>query len=176
MVSRGRIDIHRKLRTHESQRRNRNEASPGSRCTGRPRRARLGRHRIGRANALTLCVNPGGNVKAAANCKQNETEFKVVSEADFNALEARVDTLEGQVSTLEALLAGVSRANDTLLFSGMNLQVVDGSGLTNNPGSGLGNVIIGYNLDDTRTGTHNLVIGDGHTYTRSGVVSVSTTT
>jgi hypothetical protein len=46
------------------------------------------------ANVLTLCINnASGSVKASATCKPGETAFKVVSEADFNALEARVDTL-----------------------------------------------------------------------------------
>jgi hypothetical protein len=132
------------------------------------------------ANVLTLCITAGGKVVSAPTCKSNETEFKVVSAADFDALDARVTTLEGQVSTLqgkvsalETLLAGVTRANDTLRFSAMNLQVVNGSGLTGTK-NGLGNIIIGYNTNffQPRTGSHNLVIGDLHTYTgNSGVVT-----
>ncbi len=127
------------------------------------------------ADVLTLCISSGGNVKATATCKPSETEWKVVTEEAFTALAARVTTLEGKVTALETLLAGVSRPNaDTLLLTGMNLQVVNGSGLTTDSENRLGNVIIGYNTDngDTKTGSHNLVIGDRHTYTSSsGVVS-----
>jgi hypothetical protein len=127
------------------------------------------------AEVLTLCIKSGGSIRAAGNCSAQETAFKVVSQADFNALEARVATLEGKVNELEALLAGVSRPDaSTLLLSGMNLRVVNGSGSTEGSENGLGNVIIGYNRDrgDVKTGSHNLVIGDFHTYTNaSGIVS-----
>ena len=156
------------------------------------------------ADTLTLCINPGGNVKSDTACKASETQFTAVSATAFAALQAqvtalqgKVTTLEGRVSTLEtqntaqqtaidsfaALLAGVSRTSgpDTLLLTGMNLQVVNGSGFTDNGQfpfvnheNGLGNLIIGYNRanGDTRTGSHNLVIGDDHSY--SGTVSVVT--
>jgi hypothetical protein len=81
--------------------------------------------------------------------------------------------LEARVAELEALLAGVTRTNNTLQFTGMNLQVVNGQGSTETTNS-LGNVIVGYNRNgsDTRTGSHMLVIGDYHTYTKhSGIVS-----
>jgi hypothetical protein len=144
------------------------------------------------ANVLTLCITPGGAVKAAATCKTGETQFKVVSEADFSALQSQVEALQTQVDALEdqqaaidalqtsvdgftALLAGASRPDaDTLLLSGMNLQVVNGSGATDGSANSLGNIIIGYNANfgDTQTGSHNLVIGDRHTYTStSGVVA-----
>lgn len=140
----------------------------------------------GTGSALTLCVKADGTVKATAPCKQNETELKVVSEADFSTelatVEAKFDAklaiAESRVAVLEALLDGVTRANDTLLLDGMNLQVVNGSGTTDDSENSLGNVIIGYNTDtsldgaDTRTGSHNLVIGNDHTYSNtSGVVS-----
>lgn len=48
------------------------------------------------------------------------------------------------------------------------MHIRDGSGTTDGPVNGLGNLIIGYNevFEDTgtRTGSHNLVIGMGHTY------------
>lgn len=59
------------------------------------------------------------------------------------ALSARVASLEGQVGALQATLAGVTRAGSTLVFSGMNLQVLSGSGATDGAVNGLGNVIIG---------------------------------
>ena len=126
------------------------------------------------ADVLALCIDPGGNVTSAATCKKNDTPFTAVSAAQVGALEARVTDLEGKVSALEALVAGVTREEDTLLFSGMNLQVTNGAGSTDSA-NGLGNVILGYNAadpSDLRTGSHDLVVGDNHTYTSfAGVVS-----
>jgi len=63
-----------------------------------------------------------------------------------------------------------------ITFTGVNLQLLDGSGKTyNSSPNGLGNFIIGYDTATTsqtspsvKTGSHNLVIGDGHTYSASG--------
>ncbi len=73
---------------------------------------------------------------------------------------------------------GTVGGEDTLTFSGMNVRIVNGTGSTDGPGNGEGNLIVGYNADlvtpgdETRTGSHNLVVGDDHTYTmHSGLVS-----
>ncbi len=86
---------------------------------------------------------------------------------------------------------------DTAEFTGVNLQVNDGSGDTDGAVNGLGNVIIGYNdqqsgfglefcsdpdysnetdctnnggvwQNNVTTGSHNLIIGIGHSYTSYG--------
>ncbi|MEA3510924.1 MAG: S-layer homology domain-containing protein [Actinomycetota bacterium] len=77
-------------------------------------------------------------------------------------------TVDGRLDALETLLAGVSREGDTLLLSGMNLQVVNGMGTTASKNI-LGNVIIGYNEPPGggtvyRGGSHYLVVGPGHQY------------
>jgi len=59
----------------------------------------------------------------------------------------------------------------TLQFSGINVQVVSGSGATNGAVNGKGNLIVGYNegtMGQTRTGSHNLVVGNEHEYTSYG--------
>ena len=83
--------------------------------------------------------------------------------------------LEARIAALEALLVGVTRDGDTLLFDGMNLQVVNGGGMTEVM-NGLGNIVVGYNWDwgdaATRTGSHNLIVGDNHTYSGfAGIVA-----
>jgi hypothetical protein len=98
-----------------------------------------------------------------------------VSGGGGGALEARVAALEAQVDALQALLSGVTRNGDTLLLTGMNLQVVNGQGETVTS-NGLGNVIIGYNedegSDETRTGSHYLIVGKEHTWTAyAGIVA-----
>jgi hypothetical protein len=60
-----------------------------------------------------------------------------------------------------------------LIITGCNVHIRDGSGDTHGATNGLGNLIIGYNANSggaLRTGSHNLVIGDNHSYTSSGGV------
>jgi hypothetical protein len=91
--------------------------------------------------------------------------------AAVNALTARVSALEAENTVLKSTLSGVTRNGDTLTFTGMNLQVVNGEGSTSSSNS-LGNVIIGYNEDlfgdETRTGSHYLVVGPDHAWTLYG--------
>lgn len=110
-------------------------------------------------------------------------------EADLATANGRIDTLEGDLATangridaLESTFAGVSRTGDLLTFSGMNVQVTSGSGATGGTINGLGNLIVGYNTDnesgslkgdnsdDIRTGSHNLIVGDDHTYSSYGAI------
>jgi len=139
--------------------------------------------------------------------------------AALNAALARIDALEAENQTLTSKVAAIegNKALDlgdyveildgpevhgytTVRFSGVNLQVVDGTGSTYKyPGegeeNGLGNLIVGYNLaggidmcavdnvDETvcegwgavysnihKTGSHNLVVGDYHNYAGTGGV------
>lgn len=90
-----------------------------------------------------------------------------------------------ELALLREVLGHVSIHGDALKsirLTGVNLQIVNGQGATNgnpaepsadNPSvmNGLGNLIVGYNegspfttLD--RSGSHNIVVGRGHTYTR----------
>jgi hypothetical protein len=58
----------------------------------------------------------------------------------------------------------------TLRFEGINVQVVSGGGTTS-AANGRGNLIVGYNANlgaHNRNGSHNLVIGDEHTYSSYG--------
>jgi hypothetical protein len=59
----------------------------------------------------------------------------------------------------------------TLQFSGINVQVVSGSGATENAVNGKGNLIVGYNdatFGQTRTGSNNLIVGKEAEYTSYG--------
>jgi len=91
-------------------------------------------------------------------------------EAENVAQASQISTLETKNAALEATLAGVTRNGDVLLFTGMNLQVLNGTGTTRHTPNSLGNVIIGYNENDldTRTGSHNLVIGSYHSWSSYG--------
>lgn len=90
------------------------------------------------------------------------------------SLNQRVSDLEEEIAALRELLGTLSieDAGRTLRLTGVNLQIVDGTGDTDGPPNGLGNLIVGYNerfvLDQETTGSHNLVVGRGHTYTSTG--------
>ena len=53
--------------------------------------------------------------------------------------------LETMVNALYALLEGVSRGKNEILFSGINLHIVNGTGSTHDNVNGTGNLIVGYN-------------------------------
>lgn len=97
-------------------------------------------------------------------------------QSDDSSLKSEVATLQSDdsslqsaTSSLQSTLSGVSRNGNTLLFSGMNLQIESGSGSTDGKINGLGNLIIGYDENPgAQTGSHNLVVGQGQTFTSYG--------
>ena len=121
-------------------------------------------------------VRLAGANRYSTAAKVSESAFPVTG-GGTAALQAQVAALSAEVDALQALLAGISRDGDTLLFSGMNLQVVNGAGSTETRNT-LGNIIIGYNETRPsaprgyRAGSHYLIIGSQHTYTRyAGIVA-----
>ncbi len=102
------------------------------------------------------------------------TVFSGKDDAYITGLENRIMELETTVQKLTAMLAGVSREEDTILISGVNVQVVNGTGSTNGKVNGKGNLIVGYNQISKeknlvqRNGSHNFILGDGHEYTSYG--------
>lgn len=110
------------------------------------------------------------------------------TEKDNRGLRQRVKLLEAQVNALEDKLAAVTfdPATKELVITGANLRIVNGLGSTNCtddqfepiPGcpNGLGNLIVGYNEsrtpltgeEDIRTGSHNVVVGTFHNFSRFG--------
>jgi len=74
---------------------------------------------------------------------------------------------------------GQGGAAKTIRITGVNVQVVNGSGTTGGTADGTGNVIIGYNEPgningDDRTGSHNLVCGQMNSYSYVGGVVFGT--
>ena len=93
----------------------------------------------------------------------------------------RIAALETKTAALETKTAALSTLTDpntsqpTVRFTGVNVQVVSGSGKTEATANGTGNLIIGYNefrpfggATNFRTGSHNLVVGYFHNYSSSG--------
>jgi hypothetical protein len=59
----------------------------------------------------------------------------------------------------------------TVQFSGVNLQVVSGSGKTNAAVNGEGNMVIGYDEGSrSQTGSHNLILGGEQSFTSFGAI------
>lgn len=97
-------------------------------------------------------------------------------ESEIDALEAENAALAARLDALESLLAGVTRDGDTLRFSAMNVQVVNGMGSSSTT-NGLGNLIVGYGEPRSaaagptdRSGSHNLVVGSEHNYSSFGTL------
>ncbi len=74
-------------------------------------------------------------------------------------------------------MAGVSRIEfggyPTIRFSGMNVQIVNGTGRTWDTENGLGNLIVGYNESrisgpDVRSGSHYVIVGAAQNYSSYG--------
>lgn len=110
-----------------------------------------------------------------------------VTDADLNGyateswVEQQTDAITPGIEGL-ADYVSVDTNENTVTFTGANVQITSGSGATDdgvdvfNGGEplGLGNLIIGYNLDAgadaIRTGSHNLIVGDEHSYYGTGAV------
>lgn len=95
-------------------------------------------------------------------------DFGTTGCGDCDDVIARVEELEGKIAQLEALLLGVTRDGNKIIFEAINVQIVNGTDSTDGTSNGLGNLIIGYNentVSASRTGSHNLVLGIDHEYT-----------
>jgi hypothetical protein len=81
--------------------------------------------------------------------------------------------LEQRVAELEYKLEYVSGGANEVVITGANLRVVNGLGSTETT-NGLGNLIVGYNeprqfsVPNVRTGSHNVVVGQGHNFSSFG--------
>ena len=117
----------------------------------------------------------------APNCTEHERPLDLASGdigGDLGDLEARIDALEAENTALQAELAALetqvpdclSDDGGTALFSGCDVQIVNGEGSTNSA-NGTGNLIVGYNENAqsfARPGSHNLVVGRDHGYESFG--------
>jgi trimeric autotransporter adhesin len=98
--------------------------------------------------------------------------------------------LEQRVSALESLLKHFSRQGNEVRMTGANLHIRNGLGHTDcgtedepipDCPNKLGNLIVGYNEsrafveEDIRTGSHNVVVGQRHNFSRFGGLVVGLT-
>jgi hypothetical protein len=136
------------------------------------------------ASSVSLCVSskqgvPVTSGECPANTK-NVTYTPVVLPSE----PAAQQTLISILPYIKFEQAGVG-GKPTIRVTGANLQVVSGSGKTNGPVNGAGNLIIGYddgaNCEEKpgpfcggglppQTGSHNLVLGTSQEYTSWGAI------
>jgi len=106
--------------------------------------------------------------------------------ARLNADETKISILQADNVALKTKTAPLSVFSTDLTITGVNVHIVSGSGSTSDDTigflgkpparkalTGLGNLIIGYNekgnlRGDTRTGSHNLILGDQNSYSSYG--------
>jgi hypothetical protein len=114
------------------------------------------------ASSQVLSTNAKGECPAKVISK---TTVKYKSEALPGTTELeKLDKLLPHVSYVQSGVAG----KPTIQLTGVNLQVVNGEGKTAGV-NGTGNVVIGY--DETpgeQIGSHNLILGEGQTFTSYG--------
>jgi hypothetical protein len=128
--------------------------------------------------ALSLATPPPGH--AAEDVAQLKKAIQAL-QTEVAALQSQLEAIKANsalalsphVSVVADPINGVKGPH--IIFTGANIHVRDGSGLTD-ASSGRGNLIVGYNelpmngavkLRD-RQGTHNLVAGSGHRYSFFG--------
>jgi hypothetical protein len=115
-----------------------------------------------------------GDVNADEQVSASDAQLvlKAAVGQDVNLVCQDCSALEARVAALESLLANLSIDGDNLVLTGMNFQVVSGSGETDGDVNGTGNIIIGYDEkddnQDEKSGSHNLVIGRDHSYESYG--------
>ena len=82
------------------------------------------------------------------------------------------DTVDSDLAALAGYLS-VDTSADSIVLSSANVYIQSGQG-TSSPSSpnGLGNLIIGYDEDssDSKTGSHNIVVGPYHSYTGAAAI------
>lgn len=139
-----------------------------------------------RPNASSLNPEPGAKAFNAVTVPLDSGDFNLFNKAgvvdlivDVNGYytDSSLVELAERVAALEAKTAPMSRTTvdgePVVRFTGVNVQVVSGSGSTNGPVNGTGNLIIGYHEVGPlgaagRTGSHNLIVGPGHVFSSFG--------
>lgn len=106
-----------------------------------------------------------------SSCSNSDIIISFYDSNTVDTLKKQVATLQVKVTTLQQTLKGVTRKGNDIHITGANLHIESGSGRTDGPINGLGNLIIGYNEPrggDIRTGSHNLILGSQNNYALYG--------
>eukprot|EP00457_Paulinella_chromatophora_P010056 gb/GEZN01010143.1/.p1 GENE.gb/GEZN01010143.1/~~gb/GEZN01010143.1/.p1 ORF type:complete len:322 (+),score=31.46 gb/GEZN01010143.1/:140-1105(+) len=95
--------------------------------------------------------------------------------AEINTLQTVTSTQRSQINDLNTLTEVLDQCvepyggDSKLTITGCNLFVNNGAGSGNTVLNGVGNIFVGYNDNPgSQTGSHNLIVGNGHTFTSYG--------
>ena len=116
-----------------------------------------------------LCDTPAASTRAICN-RITAVEARAADTAsEVDAINPSVDLLAARLEATQTLLAPVSydARKGSWTLTGVNLQVRNGTGSTAGDGDGTGNIVVGWNEageDDVRTGSHNVIVGTGHSW------------
>ncbi len=77
--------------------------------------------------------------EGSAPSSEARTAAGFATKPTLHDLQEQVDALKKAVAALNSLLRGVTRERRTLLFTGLNLQIVNGTKTTDGTPNGLGN-------------------------------------
>ena len=139
-------------------------------------------------NPLGFEVGDSEDGMSLSNVLEQLAALLLAQQAQIASLEEQLQAQEQAIEALAPLLGLVpvaersSFSQDTWSLSGMNVRLDNGSGTTYGASNGLGNLILGYNESEgghrdeegnyvdgeVRVGSHNLVVGAGHTYSSNG--------
>ncbi|MBF0227344.1 MAG: hypothetical protein HQK76_18015 [Desulfobacterales bacterium] len=114
------------------------------------------------------------SMKSNKNLEEIENLKNRIKELESNV--KHLSELESTVKHLVNLFSAVSKDGNKIVFTGVNLQIVNGTGKTETS-NGVGNLIVGYNEPDSKnrlktTGSHNIAVGQKNSYTSfGGIVS-----
>ncbi len=90
----------------------------------------------------------------------------------IGANSATIVTNMNDIGVVEGKTQYISVSGTEMVITGANLNIVSGAGETSATVNGLGNLIVGYNEQsngrNTRTSSHNLIVGTEHSYSSFG--------
>lgn len=115
------------------------------------------------------------NVMVVVETATDGQVLSPVQTITVSAFQAIADLQAALASFTQYIEIGAHNGVPVVRFTGVNVQIVDGSGDTEGPTNGRGHLIIGYDNQPRpggapmdKTGSHNLVLGDEHTYSSYG--------
>ena len=146
--------------------------------------------KISYTDAAAVTANTAKLSGIAEGATANSTDAYLLSRTNHTNTQvvATISDFDAEVSNNTNVAANTSNSvpglgdyltideNDNEIeISGANLLVNSGVGQTDAAVNGLGNIIIGYDeatIGDTKTGSHNLVVGPNHNYSSYGGIVV----
>jgi|GEM_PF-2246362 len=99
--------------------------------------------------------------------------------ASVETIDSSVDTIDQRVGYNERTLSPLSYDAKTksVTFTGVNVQIRNGTRSTDGEPDGTGNLIVGWNEaddNDARTGSHNIIVGSFHAWDGHSGIAVGT--